>query len=460
MVTFQNIYADIHVHPTLKPFLAKNINDPWKDYAIVDESKQIYRTTQFTRANFNALFESNTRLICHYLTVLERYLMSKTFTQPAIMARILSIDFKKLKEIYALKPFSVLLEELNYLKSYLVSEDKKHEVVIIKNYQDLETTLKDPNKLAILLGVEGAHCLGFEYLDYDFNKVEPPDVPTIDLVNQRIEFMKNEHFKFLTINHFIYNHLGTMPKVVELNGIKKVISNPINTLKSIGSFRGLTFLGQYLVKKCLENKIFLDIKHCDALTRHQIYQLAKEYGFPVVASHAAVSGRPTNIKNAHEMIILEDKGIMRTQSDLFNPWDINFHDDDILAIHQLNGVIGIIMDRRVLTSEKILNKFIKEKRNHSLFIFYQIEHIYDVLTKHGVEPEKAFDSIAIGSDFDGLIEPIYSCTSVRDYPKLEMDLITFVEMNYEKFRPSGLTPHKIVSKVMRENVLNMLKKYL
>jgi microsomal dipeptidase-like Zn-dependent dipeptidase len=116
------------------------------------------------------------------------------------------------------------------------------------------------------------------------------------------------------------------------------------------------------------------------------------------------------------------------------------------------------MDRRVLTSEKMLAKFMKEKLNQSLLIYYQIEHIYKVLVSKGVEPSKAFDSIALGSDFDGLIEPIYSCTSVRDYPKLELDLVTFFEMNYTTFQDSGLTPYKIVSKIMRDNVLNFLKK--
>lgn len=456
------IYADIHVHPTLKPFMANNIHDPWNDYTLDDVSKAYSRTTQFSRANFNALITSNTRLICHYITVLERFLLSKIFTQPAITARVLNLDVKKLREISALKPFTIFQQELEYLKSHQFSPDKSKELVFIQNYAQIEQTLTDKNKIAVLLSIEGAHCLGFEYAE-NFNnnakKCELPEIPSTELVDERLEWAKNNHFKFITINHFVFNYLGSMPKAIELNGIKKIIKNPISTLSYLGEYRGLTFLGNYFVRKCLQNKIVIDVKHCDAITRNQIYHLSREYQFPIVASHFAVSGRETNIIN-NQLIVNEDKISERLKSDKFNPWDINFHDDDIYAIHQLGGLMGIIMDRRVLTGEKMLAKFMKEKLNQSLLIYHHLEHIYEVLTQKGVEPSKAFDSVALGSDFDGLIEPIYSCTSVRDYPNLELDLITFFEMNYDKFEASGLTPHKIVSKFMRENVMNFLKKVL
>lgn len=453
------IYADLHVHPTLKPFMANNIHDPWNDYTTEDPSKIYNRTTQFSRANFNALFASNTRLICHYITVLERFLLSKIFTQPAITARVLNLDIKKLREINASKPFTIFQQEFNYLKSHQFSPDKSKELVFIQNYSQIEETLADKNKIAILLSVEGAHCLGFEYAE-NFNnnsKYELPDIPSIDLIDERINWLTLNHFKFITLNHFVFNYLSSMPKAIELNGIKKIIKNPITTLSYLGEYRGLTFLGNYFVQKCLQNKIVIDVKHCDAVTRHQIYHLSKEYQFPIVASHFAASGRETNVLN-NQLIVKEDKSTERLKSDKFNPWDINFHDDDILAIHQLGGLMGVIMDRRVLTGEKMLAKFMKEKLNQSLLVYYQLEHIYEVLTKNGVEPSKAFDSVALGSDFDGLIEPIYSCTSVRDYPNLELDLVTFFEMNYDKFKDSGLTPYKIVSKFMRENVMNFLKK--
>jgi|YNPMSStandDraft_2_1061718.scaffolds.fasta_scaffold00119_4 microsomal dipeptidase-like Zn-dependent dipeptidase len=454
-----NIYVDIHIHPTLKPFLANNINDPWNDYTTNDPAHVYNRTTQFSRANFNALFASNTRLVCHYITVLERYLLSKIFTQPAIMARLLNLDIKKLREISATKPFTILQQEFEFLKSHQYSPDKSKELIFIKNYAQIEEVLKDKNKIGIILSIEGAHCLGFEYSEHFAvnSKAEPPEPLSIELIDERLNWFLNNGFKFITLNHFVFNYLATMPKVVELNGIKKIIKNPITTLNFLGDYRGLTFLGNYFVQKCLQNKIVIDIKHCDAVTRQQIYHLSKEYKFPIVASHFAVSGKETNVQN-HQLITKEDKSTERAKSEKFNPWDINFHDDDILAIHQLGGLMGIIMDRRVLSSEKLLAKFLKEKLNQSLLIYYQIEHIYNVLVKNGIDPSKAFDSIAIGSDFDGLIEPIYSCTSVRDYPKLELDLISFFEMNYDKFKDSGLTPYKIVSKFMRENVLNFLKK--
>ncbi len=458
----EKFYADIHVHSTFKPYLSLGVESPWEDFKNTTDEKLTTRTTQFTRSDFPSLLESNTRLIGLSIHTLERFSMTRIFTQPAILAKFLKFDLAKLRKVLSNQPFMVFQNELELLKNSLQNPNGKGEVVIAKNYEHVQNIISIPHQIAALLCIEGSHCLGFEYFDEDFpgnsTKIMKAEIPSMELIRERVDFMKKENVFMLTLNHFVYNHLSSMPKAIELTGLKKIIKNPISTLNNLGKYRGLTFWGQYMVELCFENNIFIDVKHCDAMTRFQIYEIAKRYKIPVIASHAAVSGRPTNIKN-HVLEHIEDRTVDRTKAEMFNPWDINMHDDDILAIHKSEGLFGIILDRRVLSSEKIYNKIVKEQLNWSILVYNQIEYYYKTLVNKGIDPTEAFNSMCIGSDFDGMIEPIHTCVSAKEYPKLEKDLIQFVEINYEIFKASELSPSAIMNKIFKTNVVDFLKKY-
>jgi microsomal dipeptidase-like Zn-dependent dipeptidase len=98
-----------------------------------------------------------------------------------------------------------------------------------------------------------------------------------------------------------------------------------------------------------------------------------------------------------------------------------------------------------------------------------MEHIYQVLVASGVEPQNAFDSMAIGSDFDGLIEPIDPISTVLDYrfnpeihrpgaKKLDAELLRLFREHIDTFKASQLEPEEIVRKIMRENTMNWLRR--
>jgi len=453
------IYADLHVHSTFKSFWGQNVETPWSDVKNLTDNKIANRTTQVTRSDLSSCIESNTRLISLNITTIERFSLTRIFTQPLIVAKLLKFDLGQLRKALSTRPFQMFQEEFDFLKKH-ATDEKGREVVFVRNFTEIDETLKNPNKIAALLSVEGSHCLGFEYFDEQFpgGKLQSAEIPEVDLIRDRVKFLKDNGFFYLTLNHFVYNHLATMPKAIELSGFKKIIRNPIGTLSKIGDYRGLTFLGYQMVKACFDNKIVLDIKHCDAITRNQLYHIAKDANFPLISSHMAVSGRKTNIKD-NQHVVQDDTVKSRLVSDRFNPWDINFHDDDLIAIHKLGGLMGLIMDRRVLSGEKYLLQITKQHTNSSILIYNQLEYIYETLVKNGIPAETAFDSVCLGSDFDGMIEPIINCTTVKDYPNLEKDLTHFFEINQAKYKDSGLSPEQIVNKFMRKNMIEFLKKY-
>ena len=464
----ENFYCDLNIHPTIKPFLIHSITSPWHRYDEASPEERSGRTTKLTQADFTRLLNSNTRLVMCSLTMLERYVLGKLVTMPGIMARVMKMDLKRLRDVLNKRPFELLQEELSYLKRNLQDPNSSRRAVIAQSYAHAYEILKTPNQIALILAVEGSHCLGFEYRDATFpgRNREAPEIINEEMIEGKIRFMKENFIFSLTLNHFVYNHLATQPKAIELVGMQKIAHNPIKSLHLVGEYRGLTYLGQYFVKRCLEENIILDLKHCDSVTRNQIYQLARAYNRPVIASHIAVSGKRSNFRNHQHIQTREDSAQDRLQSTTFNPWDINIHDDDILAIHQLDGLIGIILDERVLGGEKLVQKIRKENGNWVELFFNQVVHIYTTLVAFGISPKLALDNICIGSDFDGMIDPIDSIVTVEDYRKtnensigLDDSLLQLLRQRISLFRETQLEPEEIVHKIMRGNFVRFMEKY-
>ncbi|MCZ2355150.1 MAG: membrane dipeptidase [Bacteroidia bacterium] len=464
----EDFYCDLHIHPTLKAFLINAIINPWHRYDEASPEERVGRTSKLTQADFSRLLNSNTRFVMCSITMLERYVLGKLVTMPGVMARVMKMDVKRLRDILNKRPFDLLQEELNYLKRNLQDPDSDRKAVIAHSYAHAQEILKNPNQIALILAIEGSHCLGFEYRDALFpgkNK-DLPEIINEEMIEQKIQFMKENFVFSLTLNHFVYNHLATQPKAIELVGLQKIAHNPIKSLHLVGEYRGLTYLGQFFVKRCLEENIILDVKHCDAVARYQIYELAKQHKKPIIASHVAVSGKRTNLRNHQLLQTKEDSPQDRLQSQRFNPWDINIHDDDILAIHQLDGLIGIILDERVLAGEKLTQKIRKENGNWVELFFNQIVHIYTTLVAFGISPQLALDNICIGSDFDGIIDPIDSIVTVEDYRKtnennvgLDDSLLQLFHQRFSLFRETQLEPEQIVQKIMRDNFVRFMEKY-
>ncbi len=470
-----DFYADIHIHSTIKPLLTRYTDNIWTTYD--QQEDDAARGGGISRSDFGRLIKNNVRVIGLSLHSPERYVLNNLTTRPFILSKLLDVSLENLRKVWYSKPFSMLKAELKLLKNQLTSPDGKYYAVIAKNYNHLRDILKDPNALAIMLTIEGAHNLGLEYRTEDFpvhqkkanGIIEPAEPLSEELMEARIEFMKQENVFFITLVHFVYNHLATMSRAVEVTGWKKIAKNPFRSLDIVGKFRGLTYLGKYFVERLFENNILVDVKHADAVARKQIYKIAEAYGKPVIASHVAVSGKPTNVGKDYTLIKYGDTVRDRQKSKQFNPWDINLHDDDVLAIHRSDGLMGLILDKRVLASVKE-EKLLEEHTSGAHLFFNQVAHIYQVLVKEGVSPKDALKNICLGSDYDGFIEPIKGYATIDDIrynpdeddpntPKLDKDLTHLIKENYYIFKKTKLDAEEITAMILRENVMNFLKKY-
>lgn len=197
-----------------------------------------------------------------------------------------------------------------------------------------------------------------------------------------------------------------------------------------------------------------------------------------------------------------------------NPWTINLFDEEILEIMKSNGLIGISMDQRILGASKSMldgsrpeyfkdpeaiplyewRKWFKEGTFDLKEAFIteektdrQVRHIY-LLCAHilyavrlgysemnWVGERSPWDHICIGSDYDGLINPINPYDDVTNLDKLRNDLLVYlpiVDKRLEPLKDIRVFKNKnseaidedylvqCVDKFLSENGKNFLKRFL
>lgn len=457
----QPLFFDLHVHSTLKPYMLSAVDSPWEDYDQTTPEERVRRTPRITRSDFTKLLRSGTRVITLALHPIERYLIAALTTRPVMYAMVFRMRLERVRQVLQRNPFTILQQEYNLLMAYARQPDGPGEVVVVRRPEDLDTALSSPNKIAVILALEGAHTLGFEFRGYRFPAIRGFSYEGFiplerEMVRQRLDWASEKGVQMITLLHMVYNHLGTPAKAVEQRGALKLLPNPIRSLREVGRYRGLTALGAYFVEEACRRHILIDVKHCDTATRQQVYEIAREYQMPVMASHVAASGH--SIRRRSTRIDLPRH---RLSSDTFNPWDINLHDEDLIAIAQSGGLIGLIMDERVLAGEKLLEAARSGEIHPMEPLFQHIRYIYTVLTQAGIPPRRAFGTLCIGSDFDGFIDPIDSVPTVLEYPTVLLpELERFFEREYEVFADTGRSPAELAQDFCFTNGVQFWRRFL
>ncbi len=199
----------------------------------------------------------------------------------------------------------------------------------------------------------------------------------------------------------------------------------------------------------------------------------------------------------------------------FNPQTINLYDEDIKSIIEIGGIIGLSMDQRILggstfldrisqllnyhsdyvtlegfvllcqrigirpeayLGEGYMNKLDKEliqiddlnleepqvrgvldwKKQHRKRVAQSIMHIIHV----GLEvSDKPWEHIALGSDYDGLIDAVNCCKTSKDVPKFKKSLTKY----FKKLKRKGdytytISPEDLVRKIYEENAISFYRR--
>lgn len=478
-------YVDIHCHPSLKPYsksfkykpIKENALDPNRKNSIWHYSppnflekflNRMVTLTKFTQTDLTAIAKSKSSVVVVALYPFEKHFFGKEIIGIKGVTDVLvnlaaSISQSRMDYVRNNKDYFVdLMDEYNYYKQLHNQVEKIERVIytyrLVKNFQEIQDNLlqdTDSKKiLNIVITIEGGHSFN---TGIEMNK----DMASRTEVIDNIKIIKNwEHPPlFLTLAHHFYNELCGHSRSISIGMLTK------NQDRGLDS--GITELGYEAIDLLLDNsqgkRIPIDVKHMSPSSRKSYYKLLDtKYAserMPVVASHGCCNGKRS--------IVQMDQTNFPEHADWFCNIDINFYDDELIRIARSNGIFGIQMDERRIGSTKAINEskvFIPNKRKQlrrkALLVWRQVQHIAQVLDK-----EKLFcwGIQSIGSDFDGIVNPINGLWTAENMKDLAEELLNHAEEYLAKNlillnNFNRIEAKVIVDLVMRQNAMEFIKR--
>lgn len=365
------------------------------------------------------------------------------------------------------KPFINKLQQ-KYPESFIVQTQNQQGIYKIPktkvelNQFLLDNELHTSASIVMLLTIEGGHALGADKLDWDCP--EMAEKALIDRVNE----LKSWDYPifFMTLAHHFYNYLCGHAR--SFPDISNLVANQDQKM-----YTGFSKAGYAVVQRllCLDKnnrkvknspkdyRILLDIRHMSAQSRKDYYTIINDClqegdNIPVISSHSAYSGLATLqelIKNQkRELCERKDRNCKNEGQNYLEPsqdiansfcaWSINLCNEDIEIIAKTNGLIGIIIEQRLLgvppknyplggTRASIKQQ--TEAKNGIPAIWNNIKAIVEVIAKFyqelGRPPIQAWDRVCLGGDFDGFIDPIDDYPTALDLDDLKDDLTKVIE---------------------------------
>jgi microsomal dipeptidase-like Zn-dependent dipeptidase len=189
--------------------------------------------------------------------------------------------------------------------------------------------------------------------------------------------------------------------------------------------------------------------------------LEKDYRLeeiPIIVSHGACNG-------LHSF----NDPVMDTQATApkLLAEDINFYDEEIIALAESKGIFGIQLDERRLASTATLKNtrhaipMNKIRHYRAELVWNQVQHIVELLDGEGLF---AWDCIAIGSDFDGVINPLNGYLTAETLPHLQeyLERYAYNYMNGAGKRLNSfnqLDPSEIVNRILSTNAMEFMRKW-
>jgi microsomal dipeptidase-like Zn-dependent dipeptidase len=364
--------------------------------------------------------------------------------------------------------FKEFVKERDYLLRQQKTRSKKYpdyRFAIATNYEEFRAIYKRGQTITGLLTVEGAHAFG-HYLFNDTFKREYEELGIEEKITlessmiQNIRRVKTEAGGryapfFVTFCHH-YNNLlagharSFSDKTPLLLGFNKPgMRHLFNQEKALG--RGFTPLGREVLELMLDReqgrRMLVDCKHMSVATRQEFYEIIRKKreeendSIPIIHGHAAINGWLSldHAKDKEETAEL-DKG------QFFSRWQINLTNEDILETYDSDGLIGLVLHEGRIPGDAFKKKAKKLKKKvdkaragsaqkadlqkellemYMQLLWSNIFHIVKVV-KENRPAGNAWKMIALGSDYDGLVDPMDSFPEVASFKTLKKAMIDYL----------------------------------
>lgn len=460
-----NSYIDLHCHPSLKPFgksfkyepqKLNNLNSGRKNsiwhYSppnfLERQVNRVITLTKFTQTDMTALARANCTIVVISLYPFEKhFLKDKILGLKGISDLLVNLAAGvSQKRIDNLRNHNSYFQDLNDEYNYYMQLHNYAQVIkgvtftyrMVRNYADISNNLNsstsDRRIISLVPTIEGAHA---------FETGLEKDVNTADEVTvlNNIETVKNWEHKplFITLAHHFYNEICGHARSINIGAIKDNQNRGLDT--------GVTELGFKVIDKLLDNsnnkRILIDIKHMSKASRATFYNLLDttyvDEQIPIIVSHGAANGRRS----------IEEPNISSgEQSQYFREDGINFYDSEILRIAKSKGIFGLQLDERRIANKKAVQSSRiywpsrkRMYRNKSDLVWRQIRHVAELPDRNGLF---CWETMAIGSDFDGIVNPIKGLWTAENLEDIKPFLIEKAE-NYLNVHKLQLQPQNQIS---------------
>ena len=437
-------YIDLHCHSCLKPYSksfkvssqgGQNSTNTKRAHSIWHQKKpnfldkvanSILSVTKFTQADFTTSYDGDVGLIIVSIDPMEKELiLSKRRKPQTFLGRILKnfiigiglprIAFltNDLKDDY----YSDLLKTKRYMEQLNndVLNTKKYKILTEMPEGDL-----DEDTLHIIYSIEGGHV---------FNTNLPG-------VMDRVEDIKTWEAPpcWISLAHHFRN--GLCGQAQSFKGFFPELAYK----QYLDPALGLTNLGEEVARKLLEQsgnsrRILIDVKHMNLKARNKYYEIADELQVPIVVSHGALTFRNSDTHDT----------------------EINFYNDELIKIAKSGGVFGVQLDARRLKYVKDLpteseppkfdrnrafrkewkrvtgQRFKKKRYKRAYYIWKQISHFAELLDQDPGFEGRIWDFQCIGSDFDGIVDPLDGFWTHNQFD----NMLHYIRLNVQQYILQG-----------------------
>ena len=412
------------------------------------------------------------------------------------------IDLNRIRDIAS---GDIYFQMLNEELANLLAHENNHgrRLKIMSAFSQYKPS--DGNTLHAFLILEGAHA----FMGVQQGKRE--DEKWQDFWNNFENFTDNNRLLSINMAHLQQNEFCN-----HAFGIQIFKPEPFYPMG-----KGISPHGFRLLQRMDQKGILLDVKHMSLLARKQL----KDYhtgNRPYICTHAGLTGIHSSDRGKYFMEKDElDGGYLRIKyykpagylaGTAFNCSSINLYDDDVINIIFSGGLIGLSMDQRILglpddiflgddyvddifdmevvsMQEKnfftgVENSSLTESdyldvydilktdrqnylRYHARHFMNNVFHFFALAGKNNINPALVAESICIGSDFDGMINPIDCCRNVTKLEDFKKYLLrNFMEWEREAAYAlpvrisSFIRPEDLLENIFYRNALQFLEKHL
>ncbi len=493
-------FIDLHCHPQFKPYgwahnksgyasQSKTLTKSslWFKDNVSDFKSSINifgNLTLFSQANLQAAYNGNVQVMSVSVGSVEKGFVARGEIKKLLTQLVTGFGKYRVDAIKNMKDYWADLQtELRFFEEcenvpikiekrwlcYKWVKDFKELKKVIENNQKVpvKNTQDNPFTIAMIPSIEGLHILNCG-LDRSTNADE------VIANAHKLKKMKNAPWFTAMCHHFNNDLCG------HARSLKGALINMLDQSKNLNT--GFSELGKKVMEIMLDDTIgrpiYIDIKHMSVESRKYYFALIKKDKYkgkvPVIISHGVCNGipdydskHPTFKKPGNDFFVAPYK------SDKNNVWitanEINFYDNEIIELVRTNGIMGLQLDERRIVNQLVLDKLPKERKNskamkmqRSKLVWNQIQYIAELLDKRGLN---AWHNVAIGSDYDGIVDPINSFWTMEDFVSLKDCLLEHATAYIGKgkhplrWENNHLSAEEIIANVFHNNAWNFFEKW-